>query len=71
MDNTSTYKQISEEIGESNGEINVGFTYKYYEIDDNLYVVIYFLGNEDIIFDRISFIRLCTQDEILDTIYPR
>lgn len=71
LDNTSTYEQISEEIGESNGEINAGFTYKYYEIDDNLYVVIYFSGSEDIVFDRIRFIRLCTQDEILDTIYQR
>ncbi|MDE6687211.1 MAG: hypothetical protein K2K17_07840 [Lachnospiraceae bacterium] len=71
LDNTSTYEQILEEIGEPNGQVGSGIVYKYYEIDDNLYVVIYFYGSENKPFDRVGLIRLCSQEEILDTIYPR
>lgn len=71
LDNTSTYEQILEEIGEANGQFGSGMIYKYYEIDDNLYVSIDFSSSENKLFDRVLLIRLCTQDEILDTIYPR
>lgn len=71
LDNTSTYEQILEEIGEANGQFGSGMIYKYYEIDDNLYVSILFSSSENKLFDRVLLIRLCTQHEVLDTIYPR
>lgn len=71
LDNTSTYEQILEEIGEPNGQVGSGIVYKYYEIDDNLYVIIDFSGSENKPFDRVRSIRSCSQDEILDWIYPR
>lgn len=64
-------EQILEEIGEANGQFGSGMIYKYYEIDDNLYVSIDFSSSKSKLFDRVLLIRLCTQDEILDTIYPR
>lgn len=71
LNNTSTYEQILEEIGEPNGQFGSGIIYQYYEIDNNLYVSILFSGSENEEYDKISLIRLCTQEEVLDTIYPR
>ncbi len=71
MDNTSTYEQILEEISEPNGQFGSGTIYKYYEIDNDLFVGIFFSCSENKLFDRVLLIRLCSQDEILDTIYPR
>lgn len=42
LNNTSTYEQILEEIGEPNGQFGSGIIYQYYEIDNNLYVSICF-----------------------------
>ena len=71
LNNTSTYEQILEEIGEPNGQFGSGIIYQYYEIDNNLYVSILFSSSENKGYDNITLIRLCTQEEVLDTIYPR
>lgn len=71
LDNTSTYEQILEEIGEPNGQFGSGMIYKYYEIDNNLYVSILFSSNKNKVYDKITLIKLCTQDEVIGTIYPR
>lgn len=66
LNNMCTCEQIIEEIGEPNGQYGSGFTYKYYEIGNDLYVSILFSDN-----DRVALMRLCTQKEILDIIYPQ
>ena len=71
LNETSTYEQILEEIGEPNGQVGSGMIYKYYEIDNNLYVSSLFLSSENKVYDKITLIRLCTQERVLDTIYPR
>lgn len=69
LDSTSTYEQIVEEIGEPNGEYGSGIIYKYYEINDDLYVSLLFFGNDECL-ENVSLIRLCTGKEVLDVIFP-
>lgn len=71
LDNASTYEQILAEIGEPNGQFGSGMIYKYYEIDNNLYVSILCSSSENKVYDKITLIKLCTQDKVIDTIYPR
>lgn len=71
LDNTITYKQIEEEIGEPNGGRGSGLIFPYYQIDNNLYVVVSFSLDEDGEYDRVGMLLLCTKDEVLEKIYPR
>lgn len=71
LDNTTTYKQIEEEIGEPNGKRGSGIVFPYYQIDNNLYAVISFSLDEDGKYDRVGMILLCTKDEVLEKIYPK
>ena len=71
LDNTTTYQQIEEEIGEPNGSRGSGLIFPYYQIDNNLYVVASFSLNEDGRYDKVGMLLLCTQDEVIEKIYPR
>ena len=46
-------------------------TLPYYQIDDNMYAVIWFSLDKDSEYDKVATIFLCTRDDVLDTIYPR
>lgn len=69
LDSTSTYEQIVDEIGEPNGEFGSGMIYKYYEIEDDLYVSLSF-NCSDKYLENVSLVQLCTGNEILDVIFP-
>lgn len=71
LDNMTTYKQIEEEIGEPNGKRGSGMVFPYYQIDNNLYVVISFSLDVDGKYDKVGMVLLCTRDEVLEQIYPK
>lgn len=71
LDNTTTYKQIEEEIGEPNGVRGSGLIFPYYQIDNNLFVVISFSLDEEGEYDKVGMLLLCSEDEVLEKIYPR
>lgn len=71
LDNTTTYQQIEEEIGEPNGARGSGLVFPYYQIDNNLYIVASFSLDEDGEYDKLGMLLLCTEDEVLEKIYPR
>lgn len=66
LNNTSTYGQIIEDIGEPNGQYGSGIQYVYYEIGDDLYVSLSFNS-----YDKLGLMYLCTQKEILGIICPK
>lgn len=43
----------------------------YYQVDDDLYVVISFSLDESGEYDKIETMLLCTENEDLDKIYPK
>ncbi|MBD5534712.1 MAG: hypothetical protein HDQ99_03420 [Lachnospiraceae bacterium] len=71
LDNTTTYKQIEEEIGEPNGERGSGLIFPYYQVDSDLYVVVSFSLDEEGKYDKVGMLLLCNKDEVLEKIYPR
>ena len=71
LDNTTTYRQIEEEIGEPNGVRGSGLIFPYYQIDNNLFVVVSFSLDEEGEYDKVGMLLLCTEDEGLEKIYPR
>lgn len=71
LDNTTTYKQIEEEIGEPNGVRGSGLIFPYYQIDNNLYVVVSFSLDEEGEYDKVGMLLLCSEEEVLEKMYPR
>ena len=71
IDNATTYKQMEEAIGEPNGVRGSGLIFPYYQIDNNLFVVVSFSLDEEGEYDKVGMLLLCTEDEGLEKIYPR
>lgn len=71
LDNTVTYKQIEKEIGEPNGARGSGLICPYYQINDNLYVVVSYSLDEEGEYNKVGMLFLCTRDKVLEKIYPR
>lgn len=71
LDSKATYEQVRKEIGEPNGMRGSDTVLPYYQVDDDLYVVISFSMDESGEYDKIETMLLCTENEDLDKIYPK
>lgn len=71
LDNTVTYKQIEEEIGEPNGVRGSGLGCPYYQVNYNLYIVASYSLDQEGEYNKVGALFLCTRDEVLEKIYPR
>lgn len=71
LDSKATYEQVRKEIGEPNGMRGSDTVLPYYQVDNDLYVVLSFSLDESGGYDRIETMTLCTENEDLDKIYPK
>lgn len=69
LDNTTTYRQIVEEIGEPNGGRGSGLVLPYWQIDNNLFAVMSFAMDKDGEYAKAFCVYISDREKTLDVIY--
>ena len=68
LDHKVTYKQIVEEIGWPNGCRGSGIVLPYWQIDRDLFAVMFFSLDESGEWDELMDLQICDHDRTLETI---